>query len=86
MKPDDGKRPATTPLTPERWRVAAAVLSAALDCTPAERPAIVSAACGADAELRVEVEALLAVAEREEASLRIPSAWRQPEDSERVEG
>src|SRR5215218_3989207 len=61
---------------PERWRVAAAVLGAALQRTPAERPAIIAAACGTDAVLRSEVEALLAVAERADGSLGVPSAWR----------
>src|SRR5215218_6624787 len=76
MKPDDGEGANAPPPTPERWRAAAAVLGAALEKTPAERPAIVAAACGTDMELRSEVEALLAVAERGEISLGVPSAWR----------
>src|SRR5215203_4449688 len=76
MKPDDGEGANASPPTPERWRAAAAVLGAALERTPAERPAIVAAACGTDMELRSEVEALLAVAERGEISLGVPSAWR----------
>jgi serine/threonine-protein kinase len=75
MKPDDGERGAAPP-TPERWRAAAAVLGAALEKSPAERPAIVAAACGTDTALRSEVEALLAVAEREQSSLGVPTAWR----------
>src|SRR5829696_1073838 len=76
MKPNDGEGANASPPTPERWRAAAAVLGAALERTPAERPAIVAAACGTDMELRSEVEALLAVAERGEISLGVPSAWR----------
>ena len=76
MKQDGEEQPAATPLTPERWRAAAAVLGAALERTPAERPALLAAACGADVALRSEVEALLAVAERSENSLGVPSAWR----------
>ena len=75
MTPDDGVRP-VPPQTPERWRIAAAVLGAALQRTPAERPAIVAAACGTDAVLRSEVEALLAIAERAGGSLGVPRAWR----------
>ncbi len=65
-----------SPLTPERWRVVAAVLGAALERPPAERSAFVTAECGADAELRGEVESLLAAAERAESSLGVPTAWR----------
>jgi TolB-like protein/Flp pilus assembly protein TadD len=76
VRPGGGGRPGAVPLTPERWRVVTEVLGAALERTPAERPAVVAAACGADAALRSEVEALLAVAERAESSLGVPTAWR----------
>ena len=64
------------PLTPERWQVAKTVLGAALERTPAERPALVAAACGTDAALRIEVEAMLAAAARAAGSLEVPIAWR----------
>src|SRR5215218_10817784 len=76
MKPDDGEGAKAPPPTPERWKAAAAVLGAALELTPAERPALVAAACGTDAALRTDVEALLAAAERAESSLEVPPAWR----------
>ncbi|GLC23856.1 protein kinase domain-containing protein [Roseisolibacter agri] len=49
-------------MTPERWQAVEAVVQAALDRTPAERPAYVATACGDDAELRREVESLLGAA------------------------
>ena len=63
-------------LTPERWRAASAVLGAALERAPGERAALVDEACGADVELRAEVEAMLAAAERADGSLGVPDAWR----------
>src|SRR5688572_30826775 len=63
-------------LTPERWRAASAVLGAALERVPNERSALVNEACGADVELRAEVEAMLAAAERADGSLGVPDAWR----------
>jgi hypothetical protein len=50
----------SAPMTPERWRAVDAILHAALACEPERRPAVVAAACGADAELRIEVTSLLA--------------------------
>ena len=47
-------------MTPERWRAVDAILQAALACEPERRAAVVAAACGADAELRIEVTSLLA--------------------------
>ena len=47
-------------MTPERWAVVDAVLQAALECKPTERTAFVAQACAGDAELRREVESLLA--------------------------
>jgi len=47
-------------MSPERWRAVDAILQAALACEPERRPAVVAAACGADAELRLEVTSLLA--------------------------
>lgn len=72
MRRDEKSPSRASPQTPERWRAAAAVLAAALERTPAERPAVLARECGADEQLRSEVEALLAAAEREENSLRVP--------------
>ena len=47
-------------MTPERWRAVKAVVQDALAHPPAARPAFVAVACGDDAELRAEVESLLA--------------------------
>ena len=63
-------------LTPERWRAASAVLGAALERAPNERSALITEACGADVELRAEVEGMLAAAERTDGSLGVPNAWR----------
>src|SRR5690606_26207596 len=47
-------------VSPERWRRVAAVLDEALDMPPADRARFLDQACDGDAELRAEVEALLA--------------------------
>jgi len=47
-------------MTPERWKQAKEVLGTALDRPAEERAAWVAEACGGDAELRAEVESLLA--------------------------
>ncbi len=44
---------------PERWRLIAPLLGKALEMPPEERGAFLDGACGADAGLRAEVEALL---------------------------
>jgi TolB-like protein/Tfp pilus assembly protein PilF len=46
-------------VTPERWRRVESLFQAALDQAEAERPGFVTRACGADEELRREVESLL---------------------------
>jgi serine/threonine-protein kinase len=51
-------------MTPERWRVIEEVLHAALACVPAQRDAVVAAACGDDESLRHEVDSLLAAHDR----------------------
>lgn len=47
-------------MNPERWRQIDEVFQAALECPAVERIAFISQACGDDASLRREVEALLA--------------------------
>jgi TolB-like protein/Tfp pilus assembly protein PilF/tRNA A-37 threonylcarbamoyl transferase component Bud32 len=49
-------------VTPDRWKQVKGVLGAALDRPAEERGALVEAACAGDAELRTEVESLLASA------------------------
>lgn len=55
----DEPRP-RAPMTPERWRVIDAVLRDALTLAPIDRAAHVAQACADDADLRREVESLLA--------------------------
>lgn len=47
-------------MPPERWNQIEEIIQAALDSPPALRQSIIDAACGDDAELRREVESLLA--------------------------
>ena len=64
--PEDPPPPARPPMSPERWRVVERVLDGALDVASSDRFAFVAQACGADAELRREVERLLRACERGE--------------------
>jgi eukaryotic-like serine/threonine-protein kinase len=61
-------------VSPERWQRIEAVLDGALDRPPAERTAYVAEACGGDAELRADVERLLAAGERTGALPSAPAA------------
>ena len=54
--------PVSPPLTPERWRQVKRVMEGALDLTTGKRTAFLDAACADDAELRHDVESLLAAA------------------------
>jgi hypothetical protein len=47
-------------MEPQRWKEIDRVFAAALERDTAERPAFLAEACGGDAELRAEVESLLA--------------------------
>jgi len=47
-------------MQPERWRQIDEILQSAIDCSPENRPSLLDSACGDDAELRREVESLLA--------------------------
>ena len=46
-------------MNPERWKQVREVFGAALELAPEKRPGFLDSACGADAELRREVESLL---------------------------
>ena len=47
-------------MTPERWARIKEVFSAALETPEPERPRFLESACGGDADLRAEVERMLA--------------------------
>jgi len=55
-----GTRGTTTPVSAERWDEMTSIFADAAELPPAERAAFVAQACGTDAELRAEVESLLA--------------------------
>ena len=64
MNRDRGK-PGSPAVTPERWRRIEALLDAALQRKPDERPDFLAETCGSDEPLRREVESLLAGEGRE---------------------
>ena len=59
-------------MTPQRWSRMKEIFGAALEKPEPERPAFLESACGGDAELRVEVERLLA--ESDAASMHSPAS------------
>ena len=61
-------------MTPERWSAVDALLQAALERTPAERSAFIARECEGDAELRREVESLLAAKATGDDFLERPAA------------
>ena len=61
-------------MTPERWSAVDAVLKAALEYTPADRGAFIARECAGDAELRREVESLLAAGAEAGDFLERPAA------------
>lgn len=71
-------------MTRDEWIRIKAVVSAALLEAPADRPAHLAAACGSDAHLRQEAEALLDAVDRASAlyehdALRVPGAGSSPD-------
>jgi hypothetical protein len=46
-------------VTPDRWREVTQIYGAVLSCAPEGRAAAVAELCGADTELRREIESLL---------------------------
>ena len=58
-------------MTPERWAEVKAVLARAIESPPADREQYLACACGADRELRREVDSLLAMADRTDS---VPAA------------
>ena len=59
-------------MTPQRWARIKEIFGAALEKPEAERPAFLDSACDGDAELRVEVERLLA--DSDATSLHSPAS------------
>ncbi|HKQ72247.1 MAG TPA: protein kinase [Blastocatellia bacterium] len=59
-------------MTPERWKQVDQLLQEALSRDSAERAAFIAEACGADDELRVEVESLLGFHDRAENFIETP--------------
>jgi tetratricopeptide (TPR) repeat protein len=60
-------------MTPERWAAVDAVLQAALERAPADRSAFLARECAGDAELRREVESLLAAGAKADDFLERPA-------------
>jgi len=60
-------------MTPERWQQIKSIYQAALDHPPGERAAYLDAACAGDADLRGEVESLLALAPQAEEFIERPA-------------
>jgi serine/threonine protein kinase/TolB-like protein/Tfp pilus assembly protein PilF len=65
------RRPAA-PVSAERWRAIDAIFADAVERPAAERAAFLASACGTDAELRAEVESLLAAYDSDADFLETP--------------
>src|SRR5919112_156619 len=63
---------ASAPVSAERWDAIMSVFTAALELPPGERSAFVAQACGSDADLRREVESLVAAHEGDADFLEAP--------------
>ena len=66
------RRPAA-PVSAERWRAIDAIFADAVERPSDERPAFIATACGTDADLRAEVESLLAAYEGDGDFLETPA-------------
>ena len=60
-------------MTPERWQKIETLLQATLECTPAERGALLDEACAGDETLRDDVESLLASNDQIDSFLESPA-------------
>ena len=69
------------PVSAERWQAIDAIFADAVERPPAERSAFVANACGTDAELRAEVESLLAAHEGDTDFLETPPAAASGRDA-----
>ena len=66
-------------MTPDRWARMKEIFSAALEAPEAERNGYLESACGEDAELRAEIERLLAAERHSDLRSPVSGIWRQPE-------
>ena len=64
----------TTPVSAERWKAIDTIFADAVELPPADRASFVAQACGTDAELRREVESLLAAHDGDTDFLETPHA------------
>ncbi|PYQ46055.1 MAG: hypothetical protein DMF77_02310, partial [Acidobacteria bacterium] len=74
-------------MTPERWERIQEVFEAALERGAADRPPFLAEACGQDAELRIELESLIASHDESWSFLdgpRVPPRERLFEDGQIV--
>ena len=69
----------------EDWPRVKLVLEGALECQGAERQAYLADACGTDAHLRAQIDALLAAGDRTDAFLEVPAALVLEEPAVRVD-
>ena len=69
-------------MTPERWQQVKEIFHAALEREPALRPAFLVRACGADPELRAEVESLISAHEDDASFIDAPALGRGLLDEE----
>ncbi len=60
-------------MTPERWQQVKHIFNAAVEQDPKYRPAFIAEACGADAELRSEVESLISSHEEDGSFIDSPA-------------
>jgi len=67
------ERPPAPPVSAERWRAIDAIFADAVERPATERAAFLANACGTDAELRAEVESLLAAYDSDADFLETPA-------------
>ena len=63
----------TTPVSAERWDAMTSIFADAVELPPAERAAFIAQACGADVELRKEVESLISAHDSDAGFLESPA-------------
>ena len=76
-----GPQATTTPVSAERWDAMTAIFADAVELPPAERAAFVAQSCGTDAELRREVESLLAAHDGDATFLETPAVGAADRES-----
>src|SRR5688572_28004628 len=63
-------------MEPERWERLEVLLARALELAPADRSRLVRSECGADDDLRLDLESLLAAYDRDPNYLEHTPVWR----------